>query len=231
MAARAIDILPLDSRCIYQLMFTPGGTSVCLQHLPQPPVVKNHTRSFCHLPLLLSYFLFPFSRISLYLPAHPIACQSKMLNFSTRGLHVQTMLEHSHVYKDDVILNLEVRYLWHERSKMPMGSRLLILYIPTLDIRSRWRARAGHSATFCILFTREGKWGSFGWGFCYVVFNSHMSNATEVQLWKWCFYMKFLLFMRPIQVWRSRMPDGVRCGHFPSVITTIMDRKVQLLKP
>jgi hypothetical protein len=34
-----IDILPLDSRCIYQLMFTPGGTSVCLQRLPQPAVV------------------------------------------------------------------------------------------------------------------------------------------------------------------------------------------------
>jgi hypothetical protein len=25
--------------------------------------------------------------------------------------------------------------------------------------------------------------------------------------------------------------DGVRCAHFPSVITTIMDQKVQLLKP
>jgi hypothetical protein len=35
-----------------------------------------------------------------------------MLNFSTRGLHVQTMLEHSPcVYKDDVILNQEVTYL------------------------------------------------------------------------------------------------------------------------
>jgi hypothetical protein len=43
-----------------------------------------------------------------------LACQSKMLNFSTRGLHVQTMLEYSicTVYKDDVSLNLEVRYLW-----------------------------------------------------------------------------------------------------------------------
>jgi thousand and one amino acid protein kinase len=34
-----IDISPLDSRCLYQLVFTPGGTSVCLQRLPQPPVV------------------------------------------------------------------------------------------------------------------------------------------------------------------------------------------------
>jgi hypothetical protein len=24
--------------------------------------------------------------------------------------------------------------------------------------------------------------------------------------------------MRPIHVWRSRTPDGVRCAHFPSVI-------------
>jgi hypothetical protein len=34
-------------------------------------------------------------------------------------------------------------------------------------------------------------------------------------------------------VWRSRMPDGVRCAHFPSVITTIIDHNVpaQLLKP
>jgi hypothetical protein len=27
------------------------------------------------------------------------------------------------------------------------------------------------------------------------------------------------------------MPDGIRCAHFPSVITTIMDHKVQLIKP
>jgi hypothetical protein len=32
-------------------------------------------------------------------------------------------------------------------------------------------------------------------------------------------------------VWRSRMPDGIRCAHFPSVITTIMDQKVQLIYP
>jgi hypothetical protein len=32
-------------------------------------------------------------------------------------------------------------------------------------------------------------------------------------------------------VWRSRTPDGVRFAHFPSVITTIMDHKLQLLKP
>jgi hypothetical protein len=39
----------------------------------------------------------------------------------------------------------------------------------------------------------------------------------------------FLLKMRPIHVWRSRTPDGVRCAHFPSVIITIMDQKVQLI--
>jgi hypothetical protein len=50
--------------------------------------------------------------------------------------------------------------------------------------------------------------------FCYMVFNSQMFNATEVQLWKWCFHIKFQFFMRPIHVWRSRM-----------------DQKVQLLKP
>jgi hypothetical protein len=27
------------------------------------------------------------------------------------------------------------------------------------------------------------------------------------------------------------LPNGVRCVHFPSVITTIMDHKVQLIKP
>jgi hypothetical protein len=32
-------------------------------------------------------------------------------------------------------------------------------------------------------------------------------------------------------MWRSQTPVGVRCAHFPSVITTIMDHKVQLLKP
>jgi hypothetical protein len=37
--------------------------------------------------------------------------------------------------------------------------------------------------------------------------------------------------MRPIHVWRSRTPDEVRCAHFPSVITTIMDYKVQLINP
>jgi hypothetical protein len=29
----------------------------------------------------------------------------------------------------------------------------------------------------------------------------------------------------------SRTPAGVRCAAFPSVITTVMDQKVQLLKP
>jgi hypothetical protein len=32
-------------------------------------------------------------------------------------------------------------------------------------------------------------------------------------------------------MWRSRTPAGGRCAHFPSVITTIMDHKLQLLKP
>jgi hypothetical protein len=32
-------------------------------------------------------------------------------------------------------------------------------------------------------------------GFCYVVLNSHMFNATEVQLCKWCFHIKFLLLV------------------------------------
>jgi hypothetical protein len=57
--------------------------------------------------------------------------------------------------------------------------------------------------------------------FCYVVLNSHMFNATEVQLWKWCFQIK-----KPKHVWRSRTPDGVRCAQFHSVITTTMDQKV-----
>jgi hypothetical protein len=55
--------------------------------------------------------------------------------------------------------------------------------------------------------------------FCYVVFNSHMFNATEVQLWKWCYFK-----------W-GQYTWGVRCAHFSSVITTIMNHKLQLLKP
>jgi hypothetical protein len=61
-------------------------------------------------------------------------------------------------------------------------------------------------------------------GFCYVVFNSHMFNATDVQLWKLCLHIKFLLFIRPIHAWHSRTPAGVRCAHFPSVYTTRMDQ-------
>jgi hypothetical protein len=55
--------------------------------------------------------------------------------------------------------------------------------------------------------------------FCYVVFNSHMFNASEVQLWKWCFHINFLLFKRPVHLWRSQTPDGVRCAHFPIVLS------------
>jgi hypothetical protein len=29
----------------------------------------------------------------------------------------------------------------------------------------------------------------------------------------------------------KRTPDGVRCAHFPSVVTIIMDQKVQLINP
>jgi hypothetical protein len=57
-----------------------------------------------------------------------------------------------------------------------------------------------------------------------------LTNATEVQLWKWYFYMQFLVFMRPIHVRRSRTPSGVRCAHISSVITSIMDQKVQFDK-
>jgi hypothetical protein len=32
--------------------------------------------------------------------------------------------------------------------------------------------------------------------------------------------------VRPIHMLRSRTPAGVRCAHFPSVITTIMDQKL-----
>jgi hypothetical protein len=46
-----------------------------------------------------------------------------------------------------------------------------------------------------------------------------------------CFHAKVFIFMRPKHVWRSRTPDVVRCAHFPSVITTRMDHKVQLLNP
>jgi hypothetical protein len=32
-------------------------------------------------------------------------------------------------------------------------------------------------------------------------------------------------------MWHSQTPAGVRCAYFPSVITTIMDHKLQMLKP
>jgi hypothetical protein len=68
-------------------------------------------------------------------------------------------------------------------------------------------------------------------GFCYVIFNSHMFNAPRFNSEKDVSLQNCLLEMRPIHLWRSRTPDGVRCAHFPSVITTIMDHKVQLIKP
>jgi hypothetical protein len=79
-----IDILPLDSRCLYQLMFTPEGTSVCLQRLPQP---------WCK--IILGALVIPpccflissslsITYLSISLPT--LACQSMMQNFSSRGL-------------------------------------------------------------------------------------------------------------------------------------------------
>jgi hypothetical protein len=61
-----------------------------------------------------------------------------------------------------------------------------------------------------VLYSRASikKW------FCCMVFNSHMVNATEVQLRKWCCHLKFVLFM-----WRSRTPVGVQCAHFPIVLS------------
>jgi hypothetical protein len=40
----------------------------------------------------------------------------------------------------------------------------------------------------------------------------------------------FTLYEANIPLWRSRKPDGVQCAQFLSVIATIMDQKVQLLK-
>jgi hypothetical protein len=40
------------------------------------------------------------------------------------------------------------------------------------------------------------------------------------------FIIKCLLFMRPIYMWRPRTPSGVRCAHFPSVITTLCSHMI-----
>jgi hypothetical protein len=63
-----------------------------------------------------------------------------------------------------------------------------------------------------------------------MIFNSHMFNAPRFNS-KRCFLKIFFTLNEAIHVWRSRTPDGVRGGHFPSVITTIMDQKVQLINP
>jgi hypothetical protein len=55
---------------------------------------------------------------------------------------------------------------------------------------------------------------------CYVVFNSHMIDATEVQLRKWYWHTKFNFNL-----------GQYMCAHFPSVIIAIMDQKQLLLEP
>jgi hypothetical protein len=53
--------------------------------------------------------------------------------------------------------------------------------------------------------------------------NLHMLNASDVQLLNWCFLLNFSNTCEAL--------DPVPCArNFPSVITTIMDQKVQLLK-
>jgi hypothetical protein len=77
--------------------------------------------------------------------------------------------------------------------------------------------------SFLVAWTMEN-------GFCYTVwystFQSYWGSTVEMG-----FHIKFLFYVRPIHVWRSRTPDGVWCAHFYGVITTIMDQKLQLLKP
>jgi hypothetical protein len=59
-----------------------------------------------------------------------------------------------------------------------------------------------------------------------VVFNSHMFNDTEVQLWKWCYHIKIFTLNEANTC--VALPNAcVRCAHVPSVITTIMDQKLQ----
>jgi hypothetical protein len=55
-----------------------------------------------------------------------------------------------------------------------------------------------------------------------MIFNSHMFNAPRFNSERDVSFKIILLLMRPIHVWRSRTPDGVRCAHFPRVVTTIM---------
>jgi hypothetical protein len=86
-----IEILPLESICIYQLMFTHGGHQSACSASP------NH--QWCKIilgALVFSPYCFLISSslsllyLSISLPT--LACQRRIQNFSTRDVHVQAML-------------------------------------------------------------------------------------------------------------------------------------------
>jgi hypothetical protein len=56
---------------------------------------------------------------------------------------------------------------------------------------------------------------------CNLKFNSRAKSMLMIFPPKIFFTKEY---MRPLHVWLSQTPDGVRCAHFPSVITTIMNR-------
>jgi hypothetical protein len=61
------------------------------------------------------------------------------------------------------------------------------------------------------------------------MFNSHLFNAPRFNSEKDVSLKIFFTLIKANTFERSRTSDGVRCAHFPSVITTIMDQKVQLI--
>jgi hypothetical protein len=58
-----------------------------------------------------------------------------------------------------------------------------------------------------------------------------MFNAPRFNSVKDVSLKKIFTLNEAIHVWRSGTPDGVRCVNFPSVVTKIMDEKVQLINP
>jgi hypothetical protein len=77
-------------------------------------------------------------------------------------------------------------------------------------------------------------WTKAIYWFCYVVFNSHMCNATEVQLLKWCIHKCFLLFHEANTCvalpnsWRRSVRALSLCYYYSNRSQSTVDKTVEL---
>jgi hypothetical protein len=111
---------PLQASISWSQIFE--WTSAREETISNPSCFIKYVSFWCQMLILIRFFI---SYQLTVVTAHPIACQRRMQNFPTRGLHerlqqfhVWTQPIYSKLYKEDNMLTLDIRSLWLQSMQM-----------------------------------------------------------------------------------------------------------------